>query len=81
MGSQCDADCRTFEEDLLLADLQIVTGRVERLRESTKKPKPGRDQELVELAALEPLLVQLEPGSPLDSSKMSDDQLKATRQF
>jgi ribosome-binding ATPase len=75
------ADCRTFEEDLLLADLQIVTGRVERLRESTKKPKPSRDQELVELAALEPLLVQLESGSPLDSTKMTDDQLKATRSF
>ena len=26
-----------FEEDLLLPDLEIVTGRVERLRESVKK--------------------------------------------
>jgi ribosome-binding ATPase len=75
------ADCRVFEEDLLLADLQIVTGRVERLRESTKKPRPGRDQELVELAALEPLLATLEEGKPLDPAAMTEDQLKATRSF
>ncbi len=35
------ADLRRLDEDLLLADLQIVSGRVERLRESTKKPRPG----------------------------------------
>src|SRR6185295_6152662 len=61
------ADVRNFAEDLLLADLQIVSGRIERLRESTKKPKPNRDQELVELAALEPLASALEEGKPLRS--------------
>src|SRR5262245_49750370 len=31
------ADAAAFDEDFLLADLEIVSGRVERLRESTKK--------------------------------------------
>lgn len=75
------ADVSRFAEDLLLADLQIVSGRVERLRESTKKPRPGRDQELVELAALEPLVTTLEAGTPLTSIQMTDDQIKATRSF
>src|SRR5207237_673653 len=64
-----------------LADLEIVSGRVERLRESTKKPRPNRDQELVELTALEPVLASLEAGKPLRASEMSEDQLKATRSF
>ena len=74
-------DLASFEEDLLLADLEIVQGRVERLRESSKKPRPNRDQELAELAALEPLLATLETGTSLVDIKMSDDQLKATRSF
>ena len=75
------ADLRRLDEDLLLADLQIVSGRVERLRESTKKPRPGRDQELAELAALEPLAATLETGTPIKAADMSDEQLKATRSF
>ncbi|HEX4143012.1 MAG TPA: DUF933 domain-containing protein [Pirellulales bacterium] len=75
------ADLNRFAEDLLLADLQIITGRVERLRESTKKPRPGRDLELAELAALEPLVATLEAGTPLHSIDLTDEQLKATRSF
>ena len=80
-GSDPAADVRRFGEDVLLADLQIVTGRVERLRESTKKPRPNRDQELAELAALEPLLALLEAGTPLTAATMTEEQVKATRSF
>jgi ribosome-binding ATPase len=80
-GSDPLTDLATFREDLLLADLEIVTGRVERLRESVKKPRPNRDQELVELVALEKVLVSLEAGEPLTADKMGDDELKATRSF
>src|SRR6185369_10242876 len=75
------ADLAGFREDLLLADLEIVTGRVERLRESVKKPRPNRDQEIVELAALEQVLATLESGKSLPASSMTEDQLKATRSF
>ena len=59
------ADRRSFAEDALLADLEIVSGRVERLRESVKKPRPNRDKEVAELAALEQVLTALESGRPL----------------
>jgi hypothetical protein len=75
------ADIASFDEDFLLADLEIVSGRVDRLRESVKKPRPNRDQELVELAALEPLLQTLESGKPLHDAQMTDEQLKVTRSF
>jgi hypothetical protein len=74
-----DADC--FAEDFLLADMEIVSGRIERLRESLKKPRPDRDKELAELAALEPLLHALESGTPLAEAGMNDEQLKLTRSF
>ena len=80
-GSDWKADLAGFREDLLLADLEIVTGRVERLRESVKKPRPNRDQEIVELAALEQVLATLETGTPVPASSMTEDQFKATRSF
>jgi hypothetical protein len=80
-GSDPLADRTSFAEDALLADLEIVSGRVERLRESVKKPRPNRDQEVAELAALEQVLVSLEAGKPLQATEMSEDQLKATRSF
>jgi hypothetical protein len=75
------ADVDAFAEDFLLADLEIVSGRVERLRESVKKPRPNRDAELAELAVLEPLLAMLESGTPLVEAGMNEEQLKVTSSF
>lgn len=75
------AELQSFEEDLLLADLEIVTGRVERLRESVKKPRPNREEERAELAALEPLLEVMEGGDAISSVELSEPQKKATRSF
>ncbi|HEX4129084.1 MAG TPA: DUF933 domain-containing protein [Pirellulales bacterium] len=80
-GSDPLAEVNSFREDTLLADLEIVSGRVERLRDSVKRPRPNRDQELAELAALEQVLAALEAGTPLAASAMSEEQLKATRSF
>lgn len=71
----------SFEEDLLLADLQIVEGRIERLRESAKKPKATREQELAEIAALEPLQAALEEGKSLVNFSMTPQQRQLTRSF
>jgi ribosome-binding ATPase YchF (GTP1/OBG family) len=74
-------DVDSLDEDFLLADLEIVSGRIERLRESTKKGRPNRDAELAELSALEPALAALESGTPLVAAGMNEHQLKATRSF
>ena len=75
------ADLRSFDEDLLLADYQIVSGRIERLEEQIKKPRPDRDQLKVELEVLRPVAETLEQGRPLHDVQLSDPQLKATRAF
>ena len=75
------ADFQRFDDDLLLADLEIVTGRVERLREAVKKPRPSREKDMADLAALEPLLASLEAGQSLVRDQMTENQVKATRTF
>ena len=80
-GASVTEDLQSFEEDLLLADLEIVSGRVGKLRESTKKPRPNRDKELAELEALEPVLEQLESGRALRDLELTDVQARATKSF
>ena len=75
------ADLNSFDEDLLLADLEIVTGRIERLRESIKKPRPDRDAQRAELEVLEPIAASLGEGQAIDLEVLSEEQLKATRSF
>jgi GTP-binding protein YchF len=76
-----ESDLRNFEDDLMIADLEIVTGRVTRLRESVKKPKPNRAEQVKELEALEPLLALLEQGTPLREIELTPQQSAATRSF
>ena len=64
-GRDPKRDLLSFQDDFMLADMAIVQGRIERLRESVKKAKPNRDQELAELHALEPMLATLEEGKSL----------------
>jgi ribosome-binding ATPase YchF (GTP1/OBG family) len=80
-GSAAAADLSRFREDLLLADMEIVSGRVDRLRDSVKKPRPNREQEMAELASLEQVFAAMEAAKPLAESAMTADQLKATRSF
>ncbi|HUY35420.1 MAG TPA: DUF933 domain-containing protein [Pirellulales bacterium] len=80
-GSDPLLDLASFREDLWLADLEIVAGRVDRLRDSVKKPRPNREQEQLELTALERVLAAIESGAPRAAADMSDDELKATRSF
>ena len=80
-GSDALADLSNFDDDLLIADLDIVSGRVERLREQVKKPRPDRDELQKELVALEPLVGVLEGGGQLRDIELTPEQLKATRSF
>lgn len=80
-GGDALADAERIQEDFLLADMEIVSGRIERLRESVKKPRPNREQEAAELSALELVMHALEAGTPIADAQMSEDQRKATRSF
>src|SRR5690349_10185391 len=73
-GADPLVDLRTFEEDLLLAELEIVYGRAQRLEEQMKKPRPKaqREQDEAEIAALKILQNTLESGQPAREAPLTD---------
>lgn len=80
-GVDAAADLQRFDEDLLIADLDIIAGRVERLRDQIRRPRPNREEMELELAALEPLHAHLDSGQSLHGFEMTADQKRATRSF
>ncbi|MGA2617683.1 MAG: DUF933 domain-containing protein [Thermoguttaceae bacterium] len=77
------ADLRSFDEDLILADMEIVAGRIKRVEESLRKPIPRLEHEALahELETLKTVLAGLEQGQPVQTADMTDEQLKVTRAF
>jgi GTP-binding protein YchF len=80
-GADAAADLSNFDDDLLIADLDILAGRVERLKDQVKKPRPNREELQKELEALEPLVPILEQGTSLRDVELTKEQHRATRAF
>jgi hypothetical protein len=77
------AELRRFREELLFADLEIVTNRIGRLEDQAKKPKPAKEREAdeQELALLRRIASCLEEGRSAAELGLSDDEEKAIRSF
>ncbi len=82
-GAKVDVEIQSFVEDMILADLEIVVNRLEKLAEQRKKHLPKEDLEklAIENDALELIRARLESGNPILAEEMSDDHYHATRSF
>ena len=82
-GTDPLADLRAFDEDLMLADMEIVSGRVHRVEQSLTKPLPRAERETLqhELDTLKKVLAAMEAGEPLREDDLTPEQQKATRAF
>ena len=80
-GADAAADLQNFDDDLLIADLDVVSGRVQRLRDSIKKPRANREKDQEELDLLEPILAELEAGRPLHQQPLGAEQRRAIKSF
>ncbi|RMF99952.1 MAG: redox-regulated ATPase YchF [Planctomycetota bacterium] len=82
-GKDPAQELTSFEEDLTLADLQIVANRIERVQEALKKPRSKQDREETEteLAVLQAVQEGLESGNPLREADMTAEQQRFTRSF
>jgi len=80
-GADPLTDAAAFHDDAILADLQIVSNRVEKLRKDSTKPRPDREKLLVELEALEPVEAKLQSGESLQDFEFSEAQEDAVRSF
>jgi ribosome-binding ATPase len=77
------ADIRSFDEDLLLADMEIISGRLGRVEESLKKPVPRQEHQVLqhEHDVLKILMTAMESGKPISEIQMTEEQRKVTRAF
>lgn len=80
-GTDPAADLQNFDDDLLIADLDIVSGRVERLKDQLRKPRANKEKDQEELDFLTPVLAELEAGRSLVNFPMSSEQRKAIKSF
>src|SRR4051795_10043508 len=80
-GGNPAADLTAFRDELLFADLGVVTNRAERLEASTKKPRPDREAQLKELEVVRRVLGALETGQPIASLGLTEEEKKPMRSF
>jgi ribosome-binding ATPase YchF (GTP1/OBG family) len=82
-GGDVAAELRRFREELLFADLEIVTNRVAKLEDQSKKPKPAKEREAdqQELNLLQRIVAVFEKGQSAATLGLNEDEEKAIRSF
>jgi ribosome-binding ATPase YchF (GTP1/OBG family) len=80
-GNDPAKDLASFQEDIQLADLEIITGRIGRLEESIKKPRPDRDEQKAELELLKRIQTAIENGQPISELSITQQEEKMIRSF
>jgi len=77
------AELRQFREEMLFADLEIVSNRISRLEDQGKKPKPAKEREAdqQELALLKNVTGGFEEGKPASAMNLKPEEEKAVRSF
>src|SRR5713226_1327721 len=76
-------ELRRFREELLFADLEVVTNRIGRLEGQIKKPRPAKQREAdeQELALLRRITAAFEQGQTATAAGLKPDEEKAVRSF
>jgi ribosome-binding ATPase len=80
-GGDPRAQLAAFRDEMLFADLGVVTTRVERLEASLKKPRPDREAVAKELEIVKAVHAVLEEGKTVSSLDLSADDKKPLRSF
>jgi GTP-binding protein YchF len=76
-------ELRRFREELLFADLEIVSNRISRLEDQAKKPKPAKDREADqnETELLRRIVAAFEQGQTPASLGLKEEEEKSIRSF
>lgn len=80
-GTDAVEEVAAFHDDLVLADLQVVTNRIGRLEADVKKPRPDREELSAELESLRPIHAKLDAGESLLEMEFDETQEKACGSF
>jgi GTP-binding protein YchF len=80
-GTDPVAELARFRDELLFADLSVVTNRAERLETSIKKPRPDREEQQKELSLVLRVKDALETGRTVSTLGLTDEERKPFRSF
>ncbi|MDR2115516.1 MAG: DUF933 domain-containing protein [Planctomycetaceae bacterium] len=82
-GSDPIKEIGAFQEDTILADLEIILNRIEKVTEQNKRPVPKSEHEKFEfeLVTLELLREGLESGQPVKEDQLTLEQQRVVRGF
>jgi ribosome-binding ATPase YchF (GTP1/OBG family) len=82
-GGDLAKELTNFREEMLFADMEIVSGRIDRLEDQLKKPRPAKQKEIdqVELDLLRKVLAVFEKGQGASVLGLKEDEEKAIRSF
>jgi ribosome-binding ATPase YchF (GTP1/OBG family) len=82
-GGNLADELRKFREELVFADMEIVSARIDKLNDQLKKPRPAKQKEIdqVELDLLQRVLAVLEKSEKAASLGLKDEEEKAVRSF
>jgi ribosome-binding ATPase YchF (GTP1/OBG family) len=82
-GGNLADELRRFREELLFADLEIATNRIDKLRDQLRKPRPAKQKEIdqAELDLLARIAAGLENGQGAASIGLKDEEEKTVRSF
>src|SRR5438128_4143279 len=80
-GGDLAAELRQFREEMLFADLEIVTNRITRLQDGMKKPRPAKEREAEqqELAVCQRVVAGFEQGQPASALGLKEEEEKLMR--
>jgi ribosome-binding ATPase YchF (GTP1/OBG family) len=81
LGGDPVAEVQEFITDMVLADLQVVSGRIERLKKEITKPIPNRAEIQAELDGLLPIEARLSDGQTLHDMEFNEALETATRSY
>ncbi len=82
-GDGLTDELRRFREELIFADLEIVTNRIDKLKDLGKKTKPAKQREIeeAEMALVQRIADCLEKGEGAAAAHLKPDEEKAVRSF
>ena len=75
------ADLTELHSEIIFADLEQVTNRIEKLEKSVQKPTKTRDAELRELAMMKRVVAALEKEAPVSSTITNEEERNIAASF
>lgn len=82
-GADLAAQLANFRQEIVFADLEIITNRISRLEDQIKKPRPQKEKDLqiAELELLRRIYKHYEDEKTPAELKLKDDEEKLIRSF